>query len=188
VRYIDSLVSDLLKELKVDLSDDNFKDTPRRFADYLLQLFRTKKEDELALETFKKAIFPTSYSGMVILKGSECYGICPHHLLPVRYIVSIGYLPAGKVIGLSKLSRVADLCLQRPLLQETATEELAKSLSVLLETEDVAVVVSGNHMCMTVRGVRKGRTSTITSSLKGQFLLPEVRAEFLHLTEFRKEK
>ncbi len=118
---------------------------------------------------------------MVVMNGIRAEGMCPHHLLPVRYTVSIGYIPKGNVIGLSKLARAADLILSQPITQESGTTKLVDALETMLGTGDIGVVVRGQHMCMCVRGV-KNEALTITSLVKGCLRAePEARAEFLKL-------
>jgi GTP cyclohydrolase I len=172
-------VGELLRALRVDLEDENFVETPRRVANYLLEHFISEEEFEESLEEFQSAVFPTDYTGMVTLVGVRVFGICPHHLLPVVYDVDIAYIPQQFAVGLSKLARLASLCLKQPLLQETATLFLADTLEETLKTSHVAVFIEGQHQCMVVRGVEKDAV-TVTTELRGAFLEDEkARNEFL---------
>ncbi len=175
-------VGNLLKALGVDLTDENFIETPRRFATFLLEHFTDGSEFELALETFKESVFTSEYDGM-ILQNFSAVGMCPHHLLPVMYSGVIGYIPQEKTIGLSKLSRMAELCLHNPILQEFATLLLADTVSDVVETEHVAVLLRGQHTCMSIRGVKAHKSFTITSELKGLFYDTAARSEFLSLAK-----
>ena len=164
----------ILEGMGVNLSDENFKDTPRRFADFLEELLEPKiAEDDYV--TF------TSSGNLVIVKGIRVYSLCPHHLLPVTYDVSVAYIPHGRVVGLSKVARLAATLAGKPMLQEDYTEELANSLVKLVQSEDVMVVVKGKHFCMIIRGVRQERSEVITSAIRGDFEDLKLRMEALHL-------
>ncbi len=182
-REVAQAVDNLLDVLGCSKDDPNFADTPRRVATYLLEHFQLKSEIADALELLSQSVFPADYDQMVLVRDIRAEGICPHHLLPVRYTVSIGYIPKGNVIGLSKLARAAELILSQPITQESATTKLVDSLEMMLTTPDIGVVVKGQHMCMCVRGV-KNDSVTITSIVRGCLRTePEARAEFLHLTK-----
>jgi GTP cyclohydrolase I len=178
-------VGDLLRSLGADLEDENFIETPRRVAAYLLEHFIPEVEIEEQLEGCSAAVFPSPYENMVMLRDSTVHGMCPHHLLPVSYIVTIAYIPAGKTIGLSKLHRVADIFAGRPLLQEHATTLIADVLQEMLLTENVAVLLRGKHSCMHVRGVEvPDCTDVATAELRGSFRYDErVRSEFYALAQ-----
>ena len=180
---VEAAVKRLLTALDVDDHAPNFKETPKRYAEWISQHFTTDLEFKVALDLLSKASFPSTYSGLVMQTEVTSDGICPHHLLPVRYRVAIGYLPNGTAIGLSKLTRIARLCLSRAGIQEDLTAELASSLQTALKTEDVAVVVRGIHMCMICRGVRAVNSTTTTSSMLGRFIRDDkhAREEFLLL-------
>lgn len=175
-------VGQLLQGLKVDLTDENFSETPRRFASYLLEHFMTEGEVEQALEELQCAAFPSDSRDIVSMRNVQMYGMCPHHLLPIFYNVALAYIPQGRVVGLSKLARLAKLCGRLPLLQESMTVFLANGMQRILETENVAVVVVGEHLCMRVRGPEVAGTDTVTSAMFGCFRTEaETRAEVLAL-------
>lgn len=172
-------VGDLLKALGVDLLDENFVETPRRVATYLLEHFVGGSEFEESTESFEEATFPSEYDGM-IMQAVSAVGMCPHHLLPVLYEGVVGYIPDRVTVGLSKLSRIAKQCLRTPILQEFGTLLVADTLSDVLKTEHVAVALRGKHLCMMIRGVEDTNSHTVTSELRGDFRDdPSCRAEFM---------
>lgn len=179
-------VGGLLSSLRVDLKDENFIETPARVAGFFQTHFISRDEFEENMEGFKKAVFPSEYNNMVIQVPIHAYGMCPHHLLPVLYKVAIGYIPKEHTIGLSKLAKIANLCMKPPMLQETATTFLADAFEDILRTPDVAVVVGGKHMCMMIRGLKDPSTVTLTSSMRGAFMdEASTRSEFYSLSNAR---
>jgi GTP cyclohydrolase I len=119
---------------------------------------------------------------MVIIRDIPFYSMCEHHLLPFHGRAHLGYIPRGKVTGLSKLARVVEAFAKRPQLQERLTSQIADTLMDHLEPEGVAVVIEAQHLCMTMRGVQKPGSSVVTSAVRGHFADSSVtRAEFLSL-------
>ena len=120
---------------------------------------------------------------MVIIKDIHTYSMCPHHLLPVEMIIHVGYVPKGKVLGLSKIPRLVELYARRPVLQEQLAVDIADSMMYYLKPLGVAVVIKGRHYCMIMRGVQKRESWTITSCVRGVFRDPKEKArdEFLKL-------
>jgi len=118
---------------------------------------------------------------MVISKGNTAFGVCPHHLLPVIYRISMAYIPTSKVLGLSKLSRLARMIARGPRLQEDLTHELADALHVQLASQGSAVYIEGLHMCMAARGVGAHEARLVTSGVRGVFLELATREEFIKL-------
>jgi GTP cyclohydrolase I len=126
--------------------------------------------------------FPAKYDEMVISKHNVSFGLCPHHLLPVIYRISVAYIPRAKVLGISKLSRITQLLSRRPVLQEQLTNDLARLLYEKLESQGGACYIEGLHLCMAARGVQAHEARVVTSALHGVFRdQPETRAEFLRL-------
>lgn len=163
----------LLEGMGVNLEDENYRDTPRRVAAMYRELFSRPE--------FEFPTFPSERSDVVVLRGHKCYGVCPHHLLPVEMRVHIGYIPHHKVVGLSKLARAAEGPLTRPVLQEGYTYEVADLLKRELDPTGVAVVVAATHGCMRCRGIETDG-DVVTSSMHGQFLHnPAARAEFFQI-------
>ena len=174
-------VGNLLLSLGVDLSDSNFLETPRRFASYLLEHFADGGLFEQDLEDFHEAAFPSNYDGMIVQEFSA-NGICPHHLLPVLYRGAVAYAPIDVTVGLSKLTRISQQCLKYPVLQEMGTLLVADALEEVTMTPHVAVVLRGQHLCMTIRGVRAHDSTTTTSELRGDFYSNRsTRSEFMSL-------
>lgn len=173
----------LLTALGVSQRDDNFKETPRRVATWLLTKFPTYEEQEVQRGLLSKATFPSNYDGIVAETGIHVTGLCPHHFKDVTYDVSVGYLVHGRMLGLSKLARLAELELGIAITQEDGTLSLALSLSKLTRVDDVAVVVRGVHSCMTNRGVKQHSAVTSTSEMRGKFRSDQggIKSEFLSL-------
>lgn len=178
-------VTEILKGLGVDPNDPNFKETPYRVAYYYAEIADGLLNLDSRIECLFDAKFPTTYTGIIHCSGIEVYSLCPHHLLPVRYKIDIGYIPGEStkmVIGASKLSRLADLLAKRPVLQEDLTDNIADSLIKNIDPLGVAVVVRGEHLCMKMRGIKQSESKFHTSVMYGSFKdNPETREEFFHL-------
>ena len=160
---------------------ESIKDTPQRVAEMYAELFSGLDADpkkELVVD------FEEGYEEMVILRDISFYSMCEHHLLPFYGTVHIGYLPNadGRVVGLSKLARVAEIIASRPQIQERMTTQIADSIMEGLKPSGVAVVVQAVHLCMVMRGVKKPGSNIVTSAIRGAFIgHPEIRMEFLSL-------
>ena len=162
--------------------DDNFTDTAERAAKAAQDLVRPVSEVNAELDDLVSKTFPARYDQMVISKHNICFGLCPHHLLPVVYRVSLAYLPRERVIGISKLSRLIRLMARRPVLQEELTHELAQLLFKRLDSSGSAVYCEGLHMCMAARGVEAHEARLVTSAVRGVFADQiATRQEFLDL-------
>ncbi len=172
-----------LDELGYRTGDDpNFTETAERaargFAE--LTLCSTQVRDDVA-EMLERT-FPAKYDEMVISKHNVAFGLCPHHLLPVIFRISVAYIPHQKVLGISKLSRMAQLMARRPVLQEDLTNDLARLLHEKLESQGGACYIEGLHMCMAARGIQAHEARVVTSALVGVFRdQPATRQEFLDL-------
>jgi GTP cyclohydrolase I len=128
------------------------------------------------------AIFHEEYDDMVILKDIEFYSTCEHHLLPFFGLCHVAYLPAGKIIGLSKIARLVDMFSRRLQVQERMTAEIARALEEAIQPRGVAVVCEAKHMCMLIGGVQKQSSSMVTSHVSGAFREdPRTRTEFMDL-------
>ena len=174
-----------LQALGLDLSDPNFKDTPDRMVRMYNEIFDGLKDTERKTKEILVRTFPSEYNGMIVSEGIRVYSMCGHHLVPIVLDVVIGYIPNGKILGLSKLARVADLFAKRPLIQEDYTEQLASAIMTTLNPLGVGVYVSGLHYCQTMRGAKQQNARMITTSVYGCFREDEkTRNEFL--TEARK--
>jgi GTP cyclohydrolase I len=170
-----------VRALGFDVKDENFAETGRRAAKALHELIHDQKQVKPAVELLLSKTFPAKYTEMVISKHNTCFGMCPHHLLPVIYRISMAYIPTEKVLGLSKLSRLARLLARAPRLQEDLTHELADALFENLASQGSAVYIEGLHMCMAARGVGAHEARLVTSGVRGVFLELATREEFIKL-------
>lgn len=170
-----------LKQLGYQTDDENFTETAQRAAKgfHELVLGETCVKNEVANLLAKT--FPAKYGEMVISKHNTAFGVCPHHLLPVIYRISVAYIPTRKVLGLSKMSRLVRLLSRGPRLQEDLTHELAVILHEQLDSQGSAVYVEGLHMCMAARGVGAHEARLVTSAVRGVFLELATREEFIKL-------
>ncbi len=163
-------------------ADENFADTPERAAKALAELVVSREDSRAEIAQMLGKSFPARYREMVISKHSIAFGICPHHLLPVIYRISLAYIPTEKVLGISKLSRMAKLLARAPMLQEELTHELAQILHMELSSEGSGVYVEGLHLCLASRGTRAHETRLVTSAVRGVFLDQlSTRQEFMKL-------
>ncbi|MFI5289118.1 MAG: GTP cyclohydrolase I [Polyangia bacterium] len=163
-------------------TDDNFAETAGRAARAMLELVRPVGDIQRELEDMLARTFPARYDSMVVSKHNTCFGMCPHHLLPVVYRVSVAYLPSDRVLGISKLSRMVHLLARRPVLQEDFTHELAEILFERLKTRGSAAYIEGLHLCMAARGIEAHEARVVTSAVRGAFRdQPATRQEFLDL-------
>lgn len=162
--------------------DDNFRDTAKRAAKAAQELVRPTAEIESEINDLVSKTFPARYDQLVISKHNICFGLCPHHLLPVVYRVSLAYIPRERVVGISKLSRLIRLMARRPVLQEDLTHELAELLFRRLDSLGSATYIEGLHMCMAARGVEAHEARLVTSAVRGAFATQiSTRQEFLDL-------
>ena len=177
---MEHLVRDLLKELGEDPYREGLSKTPERVAQALGYL--TSGYAKTVEEVLNGAIFTESYDEMVVVKDIEVYSLCEHHLLPFFGKAHIAYLPAGKIVGLSKLARLVDMFARRLQIQERLTTQIAEALQQALQPAGVGVVIEAAHFCMMMRGVEKQNSMAITSCMLGAFRnRRETREEFLHL-------
>lgn len=172
-----------LKQLGFDTDNDaNFAGTAARAARGLSQLVLDQADVKNRIDGLMQKTFPASYNEMVISKHNVAFGICPHHLLPVIYRVSVAYIPTDKVLGISKLSRLCQLMARAPILQEELTHGLARLLYKDLSSQGSAAYVEGLHMCMAARGIEAHEARVVTSAVRGVFMDEAVtRQEFLGL-------
>ena len=172
----------LLELLGEDPSREGLLNTPKRVAK--AWEFLTKGYNENLDELINNAIFEGESKDMVIVKNIEFYSLCEHHMIPFYGKAHIGYIPDGKIIGLSKLARITDLFSQRLQVQERLTNQIAQCLQEVLNPRGVAVVLEGKHFCMLSRGVQKQNSIATSSSMLGIFREKEsTRNEFLKLIE-----
>lgn len=165
-----------------DLTRPGLVDTPKRAAKAFAYLCKGYNEQ---LDTLvNNAIFPSDNDEMVIVKDIELYSLCEHHLLPFIGRVHVGYLPSGKVLGLSKVARIVDMYARRLQIQENLTKEIADAIMQVTAAKGVGVIIEAKHMCMMMRGVEKQNSSMKTSIMLGRFREnPQTRNEFLSLLQ-----
>lgn len=173
----------IMEYLGLDLQNDSLKETPKRVAKmYCEEIFTG-----LDYSKFPKcSTFDNSMKSneLVVVKNSTVLSMCEHHFVPFIGKAQIAYLPNTKLLGLSKFPRVVDFFSRRPQVQERLTLQIAATLSMILGTEDVAVTLECEHMCMRLRGVKETESSTVTSQMGGRFMSkPELRQEFLNLVK-----
>ena len=169
----------ILEAVGEDPDRDGLLETPRRVAKMYAEMFEGLRLDPAR---HLEVTFTESYDEMVLVRDITFTSMCEHHLLPFSGVAHVAYLPEGKVTGLSKIARVVEEVARRPQVQERMTQTIADLVSSHLNTSGVGVVVSAEHSCMSIRGVKKPGSLTITSSLRGDFRDdPATRAEFMSL-------
>jgi len=179
---LEELVRQQLSALGEDAQRDGLLRTPERVAKSLR--FLTQGHEVSLKELVNGALFREEVDEMVLVKDIEFYSLCEHHLLPFYGRVHIAYLPAGKVIGLSKLPRMVDMYSRRLQVQERMTVQIANAVQEVLEPKGVAVVSEAAHLCMMMRGVAKQASTTTASCMLGAFREdPRTRAEYLALLQ-----
>jgi GTP cyclohydrolase I len=169
--------SQLLCALGADVESESLRETPRRVADAYVEL--------LTPQPFRATTFPNDdgYDGLIVARAIPFHSLCMHHMLPFHGIAHIGYLPAERIIGLSKLGRVVELFARDLQIQERLTVQIAEWLEAELEPNGVGVVLEAEHLCMSLRGVQKLGAKTVTSALRGAIRNDaRTRQEFLAFT------
>ncbi len=177
---VEAAVRELLVAIGEDPSREGLRDTPSRFARAYEEMFRGLRQDPAEILT---TTFELGHDELVLVKDIEVASTCEHHLVPFYGYAHVGYIPGtdGRITGLSKLARLVDVYAKRPQVQERLTTQVADSLCRLLEPAGVIVVVEAEHLCMTMRGVRKPGAKTLTSAVRGQLRNPATRAEAMSL-------
>ncbi len=175
---IEHAVGDILSEIGEDPDRDGLRRTPERMHRMWRELTCGYQVDPDRL--INGAIFDVGYSEMVVVKGIEFYSLCEHHMLPFFGAASVGYLPRGRVVGLSKIPRIVEMYSRRLQVQERLTQQIADFLQERLDPYGVGVVVEAQHLCMAMRGVRKRGATMVTSSVLGTFRSSQrTRDEFM---------
>lgn len=170
----------LITAVGEDLQRPGLVDTPQRAAKAFKYLCKGYSDDLDVI--VNNAIFPSDNDEMVIVKDIELYSLCEHHLLPFIGKAHVGYLPSGKVLGLSKVARIVDMYARRLQIQENLTKEIADAIMKVTGAKGVGVIIEAQHMCMMMRGVEKQNSSMKTSIMLGRFREnPQTRSEFLSL-------
>ncbi|MDA8437201.1 MAG: GTP cyclohydrolase I FolE [Actinomycetales bacterium] len=176
----EAAVRELLAAVGEDPDRDGLRDTPARVARSYAEMFSglRRTADEVLTTTFD-----LGHDEMVLVKDIEVYSTCEHHLVPFHGVAHVGYIPAhdGRITGLSKLARLVDVYAKRPQVQERLTTQIADSLVRILAPRGAIVVVECEHLCMSMRGIRKPGARTVTSAVRGQLRDPATRAEAMSL-------
>jgi GTP cyclohydrolase I len=179
VDEIESSYESILKNIGEDTTRNGIVKTPERAAkamQFLTQGYNMNPEEILL-----GAMFDEPYEDMVLIKDIELYSLCEHHMLPFFGKVHIGYIPNGKIVGLSKIPRIVDVFARRLQVQERLTHDILECVNDTLQPKGVGVVIEAQHMCMMMRGVQKQNSATTTSGFRGEFKNQETRSEFLKL-------
>ncbi len=178
---IERAVREILLAIGEDPERDGLVDTPARVARaYTEQFAGMRQSPEDVLTT----VFDAEYDEMVLVRDIEVYSTCEHHLVPFFGNAHVGYIPnvKGQITGLSKLARLVDVYARRPQVQERMTSQIADAMMAVLEPRGVIVVIEAEHLCMSMRGVRKPGAKTVTSAVRGSFLESDsTRAEAMSL-------
>ena len=170
---------EIIEAIGEDPERDGLRDTPGRVARMYAELFQGLHSDP---RDYLKVGFEVGHDEMVILKDIPFYSVCEHHFMPFHGVAAVGYIPDGRVVGLSKLARLVEAFARRPQIQEQLTGQIADTLMEVLAPDGVAVIIEAEHLCMTQRGVKKPGARMVTSATRGTFRKNEVtRAEFLSL-------
>ncbi|MFT4187715.1 MAG: GTP cyclohydrolase I FolE [Aeromicrobium sp.] len=176
----EAAVRELLFAIGEDPDREGLRDTPARVARSYGELVAGLDQDPHEVLT---ATFDVGHDELVLVKDIELWSLCEHHLVPFFGVAHVGYIPAveGNVTGLSKLARLVDVYARRPQVQERLTTQIADALTEVLDPRGVIVVIEAEHLCMAMRGVRKGGAKTITSAVRGQLREAATRAEAMGL-------
>ena len=176
---IKAAVRTILEAVGEDADRPGLKETPRRVAKMYEEMFSGLHTDP---SRHLQVVFPEIYDEMVLVRDITFTSMCEHHLLPFSGVAHVAYIPNGRVTGLSKLARVVEEVSRRPQVQERMTQTVAEMIDEHLNTSGVAVVISAEHSCMSIRGIKKPGSVTVTSALRGIFKTNQsTRAEFMSL-------
>lgn len=173
----------ILEAINENPSREGLAETPRRIAEMYADIFSGITVDP---KVELQVGFDEDHHEMVIFKDIPFYSICEHHLLPFHGLAHVGYIPNGRIVGASKIGRVVDILAKRPQLQERLTSQIADTIVDVLKPQGLAVVIQAEHLCMTMRGIKKPGSTVVTSAMRGLFRKhPATRSEFLSLVQSR---
>jgi GTP cyclohydrolase IA len=172
-------VRSIIQAVGEDPNREGLRETPRRVADMYAEIFWGLTQDPADV---LRIGFEEGHQELVLVKDIPFYSMCEHHFLPFHGVAHVGYIPNGRVVGLSKLARALEILARRPQVQERMTSQLADVIMSTLEPQGVAVVIKADHLCMQMRGIRKPGSQTVTSAMRGVFQRSApTRAEFMAL-------
>lgn len=180
---IESLFTEIMDVMGLDLTDDSLKGTPKRVAKmYIEEIFSGLNP----VNKPKIALFDNKYqyNQMLVEKNITFYSNCEHHFVPIIGKAHVAYISSGKVIGLSKLNRIVQYYAKRPQVQERLTNQIAEELKEILQTEDVAVIIDAKHLCVSSRGIKDETSSTVTSYFGGKFNTQEKIVELQNTLKY----
>jgi GTP cyclohydrolase I len=185
IELIEKNFREIMHVLGLDLSDDSLKGTPKRVAKMYVKEFFSglNPENKPSITLFENKY---KFNQMIVERDITLYSTCEHHFVPIIGKAHVAYFSTGQVIGLSKLNRIVQYFAKRPQVQERLTMQIAAELKELLQTEDVAVLIDADHLCVSSRGIQDVNSSTVTSSYNGRFINPETRNEFFNYIFSRK--
>jgi GTP cyclohydrolase I len=181
---IEGAVRTIIEAIGEDQTREGLVETPRRIAEMYVELFEGLGQDprEVLQVTFEAE----KHQEMVVLKDIPFYSMCEHHFLPFHGVAHIGYIPEGALVGISKLARAVEILARRPQLQERLTTQIADAIMEVLEPQGVGIVIEAEHLCMTMRGIRKPGSIVVTSANRGLFRRRmATRQEFLTLIGYQ---
>ncbi|MSW85708.1 MAG: GTP cyclohydrolase I FolE [Actinobacteria bacterium] len=177
---VERAVREILIGIGENPDRDGLKDTPARVARAYAEMFAGMRQ---SAEEVLATTFDLGHEEMVLVKDIEVHSVCEHHLVPFHGVAHVGYIPSaeGRITGLSKLARLVDMYAKRPQVQERLTSQIADSLVKILRPRGAIVVMQCEHLCMSMRGIRKPGASTVTSAVRGSMRDPATRAEAMSL-------
>ena len=163
-KRIENAVKEILEAIGEDSNREGLVETPRRVANMYEEIFSGLERNPMdEIKTFNE-----NHDEMIVVKEIPLYSMCEHHLLPFMGVAHVAYLPSrGKILGLSKVARIVDTIAKKPQLQERLTSEIANTIMKATDAQGVAVIVEAEHLCMTMRGIKKPGSKTVTSALRG---------------------
>ena len=175
-------IEQILQHIGENVAREGLANTPGRAADALR--FLTQGYKESVDDVVMNALFESDLEEIILVTDIELYSLCEHHIMPFIGKCHVGYLPKGKVLGISKIARIVDMFARRLQIQERLTQQIANAVYEVTSASGVGVIIEAQHLCMAMRGVQKQHSSMKTSVLLGSFRdAPDTRAEFLHLVD-----
>ncbi len=186
VEKIKANFKEIMETLGMDLNDESLQDTPNRVAKmFVNEVFKgLNPENKPEIKLFSNKY---KYKEMLVERDITVYSYCEHHFVPIIGKAHVAYVSNGNVIGLSKINRLVEYYAKRPQVQERLNEQIAKALKEVLKTEDVAVVIDAEHLCVKSRGIQDTASSTVTASYHGKFKEIETRKEFLNYLNLKSQ-
>ena len=181
---VEAAVRELLLAIGEDPDRDGLKETPARVARAYAEMFAGLRQEPREVLTTS---FELKHDELVLVRDIEVFSVCEHHLVPFHGLAHVGYIPSadGRITGLSKIARLVDLYARRPQVQERMTTQVADAMTEVIGARGVIVVIDCEHLCMSMRGVRKVGSRTVTSAVRGQLRNPATRAEAMSLINAR---